>query len=312
MRFSWLMLFSTVALAQQNGAPCGDIDGLGECQGTDVVFCSVDNTIIRDTCANNVINPELTLTGGQCANVDASFGTWCVYPSGICAFFADADSNEVVQYGCGPANIDTDMVCDLGDGCVDVGNGDGDCIAADEGTCIGNRVILSCSPFGQALTFDCSDELGTCNAGLCIMPVGAFCSDNLFQCAAGLLCDGPVDDRSCRDPNAMTEGEGEPVGEGEGEPLGEGEGEVAGEGEGEGPAEGEGEEGEGEEGEGDGQAEGEGEGTAGEGEDEEGGTLRPRLPPREEPAPPPSGCEGCQQFGSASWVMALALLRRRW
>jgi MYXO-CTERM domain-containing protein len=191
------------AVPCEGGAPGGgDVSELGECDGTDAIFCSRNGTIVRVPCAALFQGAPV----GTCEVYDG-FGSWCAFNDGDACAFRTQDG-DTQFFAC--AN-DTS-------GCVDgvCTPNVGSCTPSQQGNppaCKnGTQIDAGCFPWGQSLILSC-DEGQTCERqGVCTgAQSGDQCLTGVIECAAGLACNG--ENAATQTPGTC----GTPGGEGEGE-----------------------------------------------------------------------------------------------
>lgn len=170
------------------GEDCGDVDFLGECQGTEAVWCG-DSGLARVDCATYV--PEGST--GACAYLDDEIGYWCTTEVGDPCYFV-GDDNQPFTITC----VGDESACVLtfeSSACTaDVGT----CTEDDTNGCFDDtNMMLGCSG-GSPVLYDCGSASATCDeAGedsKCIgVPAEGQCLEGLQECADGLDCVGESD-----------------------------------------------------------------------------------------------------------------------
>ena len=213
---SALFLAASAAAAQTT---CGDVTPAGECQGDTALWC-LGGDLQTLTC-NSLSSDAGGTSAGTCADIsNGGWGAWCLVNEGDGCW----DSALNTSYACtrdGVA-VDFEQACDKRSGCASVGFRFLDQLGACNFDsflpnapalfeCIGSKLVVDCSPWGQTITLDCAADGGTCNGdlGICIMDrAGAFCDDHDAICGGDLICQAGA----CRP--AEGEGEGGALGEG--------------------------------------------------------------------------------------------------
>ncbi|MCC7074898.1 MAG: hypothetical protein IT383_26545 [Deltaproteobacteria bacterium] len=209
---SLAMVASGAAFAQGEGEgegeACGTVDELGECDGTDAIWCdTASNTLARVECGD--LLGDGTVAGG--CEVFAGFGSWCAMPDGTaCAF--SSQSGQAITMGCATDSSGCiDGVCTAGAGACAPDTGE-----TGTQTCLaGNILQLACGATSQVIGYTCAgiSAASTCSGDVCTgVASGDPCADGVAECGSGLTC-GSED-------TCVAEGEGEGE-EGEGEGDGE-------------------------------------------------------------------------------------------
>jgi hypothetical protein len=172
-------------------AGCGSVTFFGECDGSTLLWCQNEGAPNASLVTTDCAAQYAGLATGVCALIADDYGYDCAVSVGDDCIFQDSTGPFIALCGGtepGCVISDDDAVCQ-----EDVGT----CVEADEGTCLGDAIVLLCN-VSQPTLLDCGAAGGSCDdAGddpLCVdIPEGGACGGE-FICADGLDCVGETAD----------------------------------------------------------------------------------------------------------------------
>lgn len=208
------------------GDPCVVATFEGACNGTKISFCD-------DTDAAAPVEDEIEcgtfggITGGTCETF--SYGANCAVPDGEGCFFTTPDGTTSLRLPCSTdSSACVAGVCEASTSCTPPGEDDETPV-----TCTGDLQDFGCTAEGQHFQLDCptlafitgAGEANITATSTCTesgtevvcggVAAGDACADGVFECAAGLFCNGDTDTTfgSCGATDTDVGGEGEGEGE---------------------------------------------------------------------------------------------------